>query len=520
MAVPKGGLLRRRRLAHDWEGPASLRLRAGIVDGGTTEQAETAASRAWLADTLDGKDALLLVGTNAAAARVSAGLRAELVALGRVQEEGVALGMPDWEGVTAGVGDLVQARALAWHLQQFEDNTTAPITRKTYRVTALRPDGGLTVAPVLNRNTESAGEPGWNEELGTPMQLPAGYVREHLSLGYASTGDSAQGRSVDTAHSVEGAGSTAAGQYVRSTRGRDSNTLYVVTRQLAPDAETGETLDAQLRSPLAVLADTMESAREERTALAEREQAELDARSTMTHVDRLIDVVAREITAGRTAATLDRLTAEGALTGYQREALAADEAFGSLERLLRTAELAGHDPEAVLSAVVHDERGLRDARSPAQVLYHRITASLEGRLTPNIGDVADLIPATTPPEWAAWLQDRADAATDRRNELGTEIAENPPPWALDALGAVPDGTEDILGRQEWERRAGWAGAYRKLVGHTDDRDPLGNAPAPGLAEKGAMFRAAHLELGLLDVGAEEANLSDGQLRARSQALTR
>ncbi len=30
------------------------------------------------------------------------------------------------------------------------------------------------------------------------MQLPASYVREHLSLGYAVTRDSAQGGTVDT----------------------------------------------------------------------------------------------------------------------------------------------------------------------------------------------------------------------------------------------------------------------------------------------------------------------------------
>ena len=40
--------------------------------------------RVWLADTLAGRDALLVVGTNAAAARVSNQLRAELVRLGRV----------------------------------------------------------------------------------------------------------------------------------------------------------------------------------------------------------------------------------------------------------------------------------------------------------------------------------------------------------------------------------------------------------------------------------------------------
>ena len=72
-----------RRFRNDWEGPASLRLRDGdptviaeyakrgrIIDGGTAEQAETAASRAWLADTLNGRESLLMVGTNEQAARV------------------------------------------------------------------------------------------------------------------------------------------------------------------------------------------------------------------------------------------------------------------------------------------------------------------------------------------------------------------------------------------------------------------------------------------------------------------
>ena len=96
-----------------WEGPASLRLRDGdttvvgeyakhgrLVDAGTIEQAEQAAGRAWLADTLDGRDALIVVGSNAAAARLSNQLRAQLVKLGRVDEHGVPLGHgPDPLGV-------------------------------------------------------------------------------------------------------------------------------------------------------------------------------------------------------------------------------------------------------------------------------------------------------------------------------------------------------------------------------------------------------------------------------------
>jgi hypothetical protein len=66
-----------RRFRQSREGPASLRLRAGeqevpreyhrqgrLRDAGTREQAEAAASRAWLADTVAGRRSLLVVDTN------------------------------------------------------------------------------------------------------------------------------------------------------------------------------------------------------------------------------------------------------------------------------------------------------------------------------------------------------------------------------------------------------------------------------------------------------------------------
>ncbi len=258
--------------------------------------------------------------------------------------------------------------------------------------------------------------------LGDPLVLPASYVAADLTLGYASTVHAAEGRTVDTGHSVVGAATNLPGLLVPMTRGREANTAWVVTTALAADAETGQTFEVEPRTAAAVLADILDGHQRERSALAEREQAEIDARSTMTHVDQLVDVVSRVVTPGRTAATLDRLTADGALTPDQREALAADEAFGSLERLLRTAELAGHDPDAVLTAAV-EMRDLHGARSPAQVLHSRISDAYAGRLTPHLTDMSDLIPAHVPTEWAAWLRDRADAADLRRHELGAEVAQ-------------------------------------------------------------------------------------------------
>ena len=322
-----------RRFANDWEGPASLRLRDGdvavldeyakhgrLVDGGTAEQAETAAARGWLADSLAGKESLLMVGTNSAAARVSAQLRAELVALGRVAEHGVELGMPEWEGVTAGVGDLVQARALAWHLRQFEDNTAAPVTRQTYRVTALRPDGGLTVAPIVERRalaestatrgSGTCGASGSARRCSCPPPTSASTCRS--ATPSPATAPRAAPSTPPTRSTARGppppaptCPAPADGSPTRSTSSR--RTFPTTPRPARPQT-------APERSAQAVLADALTAEQQERTALAQREQADLDARSTMTHVDRLIDVVARHVTPGRLSATLDRLTAEGALT--------------------------------------------------------------------------------------------------------------------------------------------------------------------------------------------------------------
>lgn len=541
-----------RRFANDWEGPASLRLRDGdptalaeyakhgrIIDGGTSEQAETAASRAWLADTLNGHESLLMVGSNAAAARVSAQLRADLVRLGRVEEDGVPLGegtdLAEWRGTVAGVGDLVQARALAWHMRGFEGNAAAPITRKTYRVLATRADGGLTVAPIIDRasldgavDAEAVERNGWGEQLGPVMQLPGSYVREHISLGYASTKDAAQGRTVDTGHTVNGAGCDLSGFYVPFTRGRHANTAYVVTKRLAPDAETGETFDAQARQPEDVLADVLDHEHVERTAVAEQAHAESTAASVMTQIDRMADLI-REANAGRLAGALDQLASQGHLTDHDRARLAADDAFGSLERLLRTAELAGHDPEKVLTGAL-TAHGLNDATSPAQVLHHRISTGLAGRLTPRIRSGADdLIPHHLRNTGAlvdgqtvqrgARLRLLAEAADTRRHELGAQTAEQAPAWAIDALGPVPDDAE-VIARQEWEHRAGWAAAYRELVGHTDEVDALGAAPGPGRVEHRMMFRAAHEALALAEAGDEEAGMTDGRLRNRYWAYER
>jgi conjugative relaxase-like TrwC/TraI family protein len=487
------------RFQEEWERTASLLWREGDVTAleeydkhgrlrgcGTTEQAEHRAGQAWLADTLAGKKSLLLVRSNDQAARVNAQLRAELVRLGKVSEQGVALGK---ENTVAGVGDLVQARHNHWHL--FRGNTRPLINRQTYRVTELLPDGGLKV----------------ETSKGVSLTVPADYVEKHLTLGYASTLHAAQGRTVDTGHDLTGT-------YVGMTRGRESNTAWVTTKPLASDAPVGEAQEVEERTAKAVLADTFRNAEEERGAIAQREQAIEDEKSTFRNVDRLL-VGVHKATAGDTSTRLDRLTAEGVITPEQREALAADQAMSSVERLLRNAEVGGHNPEQVLRGAL-EGKSLSGATSVAQVLHARIRNTL-GKQVPRISSYRDLIPAGVSDVWRGWLEKQADKADERRHELGARVAEEKPPWAVETLGPVP---EDPLRRAVWESRAGWAAASREGSEYTDEHDPLGPPPPAGLAEKHAIWATAHDALGLPDVGPEEAMQSDGQLLARAAAWER
>ncbi|GAA2755881.1 MobF family relaxase [Actinopolymorpha rutila] len=505
-----------RRFTAAWERDASLRLREGdeaaladyrkhgrIVDAGTIEQAEAAATRAYIGDTLAGRHTLLITDTNEQAARVSAHVRAELVRLGRVSEAGVPL---DLQGTIAGVGDLVQARKNAWHLANHAGNQRGPMNREQYRILHIHPDGGVVVAPLIARGPDG-------DTLGKQMTLPPAYVAEHLALGYASTVHSAQGLTVDTCHTVATAHTGAAALYVGMSRGRDNNTCYVTTRAVPDDAPVGATAQAEHRDPLAVLAGAFEAAHDELAATAEAEDSATRAASIRAAADRFADV-AELATAARTATSLDRLVDDGVLTTAQRQAIAADEGMSTLARVLRQAELAGHDPHATLTAAV-TARPLSGARSLASVLHHRITETTS--LEPAGASHTDWVPAVDDLAWARHLTDLAHAADTRRAQLAAGIAEEAPQWAIEALGPVPD---DPNQRQQWEHRAGIVAAHRELADHNDQDVALPGPPKRGQVEEYASWRAAWRALGRPEASRAEAEMSDGQLRVRVRAYER
>lgn len=188
------------------------------------------------------------------------------------------------------------------------------------------------------------------------------------------------------------------------------------------------------RSPAAVL-DAALGAVEgpQQSALAAATESAADAGTVRTAAELLADA-AELATAGRTATWLDALVDTGKLTGEQRARIAAEDGGPTLSRVLRRAELAGHDPHTVLVAAV-TERPLDTARQLTNVLHHRITAAWP--LDPAGDSYRARVPRVDDPQYAAYPATPADAADNRREELGKELAADPPEWAAEALGPPP-----------------------------------------------------------------------------------
>jgi conjugative relaxase-like TrwC/TraI family protein len=514
--APAYELTEARRFTHTWERDASLRLREGdesalgdyrkhgrIIDGGPLERTERLAAEDWLADYLAGKRSLLIVDTNEQAASISAQIRTRLVHLGLVDDHGVPVASHN----TAGVGDIVQGRRNGWELRGVEGNRRGPINREQYRVLATRGDGGLIVAPILGRADEA-------EQLGERIALPATYVAEDLALSYACTVHAAEGLTVDTSKTVATPRTGRAALYTAVTRGRSENHIFANTQATDEDAPTGTVNQTRRQDPVGMLAANIERDEPDLAAIVQAEHDTADAASLATIGERFADV-AEQATAGRTANMLDRLVDAGTLTPAQRATLAADEGTISLARVLRQAEIAGHNPDHVLRDAI-TTRDLGDARSLASVIHHRITDTVD--LHPAGDKFTDWVPKLDNPTWQRHLDDLARLADTRREQLGEHIAETRPQWAVEALGQPP--ADDRDKRDAWIERAASVAAHRELTGHDDPTEALPRPPKPGQVEAYASWRAAWTALGRDDESRAEAEMSDGQLRVRVRAYQR
>ena len=524
-----------RRFRSAWEREASLRLRRGEVAAlaeydargrihhGPQDRVFDDAVMMWLNDHLSGRESLLMATSNETAARLAALARERLAGYGLVGPAEIMLA----DGNRAGRGDLVRARLNT----RIDADGQTLANRDTIRIEGLAGTGPGHLAVV--RRQVSPGE--WSE----PFFVPVAYLRESAELAYAGNVHVAQGRTVDRGHLVVDSGANRSQVYTGATRGREKNTIGVVTgapdpaqpsraereaftdaaiKQAAELRRRGDTAGARavpLRMPdrpsdrqlapwEATLAQALQQDEPERTAL-EQMQAAQDYATNTGHLLELseaywrLDVVPQ----------IDQMIRQR-VSPREYERYRQDPERPALLQALREHEIGGRRIEDSLDAITADPMtGLRS-----------IAAGLHGRLgkepAPARGETrnwAERAPQNAPEP----IREATRMLDTRQGELGRQLAERPQQWALEAWGVPP--SEPGALRADWERRAGIVESYREAAGITDPAQAIGPVPT-GQAQLRETFHSSVVALELPDDQAMLRAMGRGELEAKVAAHDR
>ena len=141
----------------------------------------------------------------------------------------------------------------------------------------------------------------------------------------------------------------------------------------------------------------------------------------------------------------------------------------------------------------------------------------------NAVDVLEVVPALlgfypTESLWAIVLQQVEGVRSGSRSPHGWTC--RPLPASRPPTPVRPPAPDQVEARSAWEERAASVAAYRELVGHDNEADPLGPPPKPGQIETYAAWRSAWRALGRPEADRAEAEMSTGQLRVRIRAYDR
>ena len=339
--------------------------------------------------------------------------------------------------------------------------------------------------------------------------------------GYAVTDHAAQGRTVHTALAVITGTEDRQHVYVALTRGTDANHAYVFTAspkrsdpmpgpRPAPElarydkiyakranVSAPATAPAEPGTALSVLAAVLDHDGQQHSASQTRSQALADA----DHLALLHAIWTAETTSAREQRYRKLLAA--ALPGYHAEPGPRDR---WLWRTLHGAELAGLDPAQILADAI-GERDLTGARDILTVIDARIR-NRTGTFVPLMaGPWSARVPAIADPERRAYVTQVAGLMDARMERLGEHAADSAPPWAVSALGRVP---EHQAARLDWQRRAAAIAAWRELSGYHHPADPIGPEPAAAAPDLRAAWHEALAALGPVG-GPDVRGMPDGLL---------
>lgn len=284
----------------------------------------------------------------------------------------------------------------------------------------------------------------------------------------------------------------------QETRGHDVEAM-LTQAVLAPrgldDADSvSEVLHWRLRHEV-IAADkaAAKAERAEAQALAEAEAREAEA-AVLAQADTVLDAVAAQQLAAPAEPSVDQ-----ADTGFDT---AAEQA--ALDQLMAV---------NLNAEVLH---GQQDADVHHQYEQQREAAAAEAASVDRFGYAQRTRPVDGPK--GEYLQYLTELMDERVVELGERVAENPPQWAVDRLGGVPQ--DDPLAREDWVRRAGLVAAYREEHGYKAEHDAIGSAPPEGAVAANSAWEAARHALGVEGEVADIARASDAELTEMVQRQER
>jgi conjugative relaxase-like TrwC/TraI family protein len=510
------------RFRNAWEQHASLRLREadtsvladydqhGRITGGDPEEMMDAAAAAYVALAADGTDTLLMAAEHALRRELSRRIRDDLIALGIVEPR-PAVRIAD--GAQASPGDFIVCTRNDHHVEAGEPGRTLA-NGDLLRIEAVTA-GGLVVRRALDADPQT-GRRRWTDRTFLYQDF------RDAELGYAVTDHVAMGRTVHTGLAVITGTEDRQHAYVALSRGTDANYAYVFTvspkrADLVPGPRPAPELarydhfhaerdgvrapgprPASLGTALGVLAGVLDRDGQQASATQTRQQALADA----DHLAVLHAIWTAETGPARQQRYRDLLAA--ALPPEHHRGTSHQARW--LWRTLRGAELAGLDPAQVLADAIA-ERDLAGSRDPAAVLDARIRSRLGSVVPVPAGPWSAQVPAITDPDRRGYAAQIAALMDARKDRIGQHAAEHELPWAVAALGPVPEHPRDRL---DWQKRAASIGAWRELSGYRDPADPIGPEPATAAPDLRAAWHEALAALGPAD-GPDVRSLPDGTL---------
>jgi len=420
------------------EGAASLALRDGdpaalayYIDHGRVHVGDLPtvtddAYTAWAADQAAGRDAIMLAPTRDLVAELN----------NRARDERLAR-LPDPAGPEVALADSGRASAGDPVITR-RNERTIPIGATDW----VKNGDRWTVAEA-----HSSGALGVvHRRTGRHVTLPADYVREHVTLGYATTVHGAQGVTADSCYAIATGTESRQMLYVALTRGRHANHVFL------PVAGDGDphgliTRDALL-PPTAVDVLTRVLARDDAPTSATSTLRELNDPATRLRdsADRYHHAltVAAEERLGSAGLTAIDTAADAAVTG-----LTTQDAYPVLRAHLALCAIAGRDPADVLRGALASTRGLDDARDVAAVLDWRIDPT--GHHSTGIGPLPWLPTVPEPLRadlaWGPYLDDRANKviafASAVATRAGSWTPASAPLWARPLLDRDPALVADL-----------------------------------------------------------------------------